>query len=197
MSFVPGPHVPRSSGPGVTLTYDDFVHFPDDGKRHELIDGEHFVTPSPTTKHQRIVINLSALVWSFLTTNDLGEVFGSPLDVVFSNFDVVEPDVQFISNARREVLTDKNVQGPPDLVVEVGSPSTRRRDEQTKLHLYERFGVSEYWVVDPELDVIKVYRRVEERYQRVAELTLSARDVLTTPLLPGLELPLEEIFPRA
>jgi Uma2 family endonuclease len=195
MGFVPGPDVPRSFGPGVKLTYDDFAHFPDDGKRHELIDGEHFVTPSPTTKHQKIVGNLFGFIWSFLKTHDAGELFGSPLDVVFSDFDVVEPDVLFIRNERRGMLTDKNVQGAPDLVVEVGSPATRRRDEQTKLHLYERFGVSEYWIVDPDLDVIKVYRHVEGRYQRAAELTLSARDVLTTPLLPGLELPLEEIFP--
>ena len=195
MSFVPGPDVPRPSGPGVKLTYDDFVHFPDDGKRHELIDGEHYVTASPNTKHQRIVLSLTNLIWNFLKRNPIGEVFGAPFDVVFSNFDVVEPDILYISNQRSRVLTEKNVQGAPDLVVEVGSPATRRRDEKTKLELYERVGVSEYWVVDPDLDVIKVYRSVEGRYQRVAELTLDGRDVLTTPLLPGLELPLTEIFP--
>jgi Uma2 family endonuclease len=194
MSLVPGQDLPPPSGSGVKLTYDDFVHFPDDGKRHELIDGEHYVTPSPNTKHQRIVSNLTGLIWSFLRVHRVGEVFGAPLDVVFSDFDVVEPDLLFVSNERRDVLTAQNVRGAPDLVVEIGSPSTRRRDELTKHRLYERFGVSEYWVVDPELDLIKVYRLAEGRYIRVSELTLAAGDVLTTPVLPGLELPLSAIF---
>ena len=194
MSFVTGSDVPGPIGPSVKLTYDDFVHFPDDGKRHELIDGEHYVTPSPNTKHQSIVFNLSGVIWGYLREHKVGVAFGSPLDVVFSDFDVVEPDVLFVSEARRKVLTSKNVQGAPDLVVEVGSPGTRRRDELIKHQLYERFGVSEYWVVDPDIDLIKVYRLVDGRYTRVSELTLRARDILTTPLLPGLELPLAEIF---
>jgi Uma2 family endonuclease len=197
MRFVASPEVRRASGPGVKLTYDDFVEFPDDGKRHELIDGEHYATPSRNTAHQRIVGNLSGLTWTFLRTNRIGVVFGSPVDVVFSDFDIVAPDLLFISNARRELLTELNVRGAPDLVVEVGSPDTRRRDELTKHRLYEQFGVSEYWVVDPDLDLIKAYRLVEGRYARTAELTLAAGDVLTTPLLPGLELPLASIFPKA
>jgi Uma2 family endonuclease len=86
------------------------------------------------------------------------------------------------------------VHGPPDLVVEIVSPGTRKRDETIKKRLYEGFAVSEYWVVDPELDMIKVYRRSEERHARVAELSLENKDVLTTPLLPGLEMPLSRIF---
>ena len=178
----------------VKLTYDDFVDFPDDGKRHELIDGEHYVTPSPNRTHQAIVRELLGLIWSYLKRHPAGEIYGAPFDVVFSDFDVVEPDLLFVSRERARVITEKNVQGAPDLVVEVGSPATRRRDEKTKLQLYERFGVQEYWVVDPDLDVIKVYQLVEGRYQRAAELTLAARDVLTTPLIPGLELSLADIF---
>jgi Uma2 family endonuclease len=195
MSFVPGSDVPRS-GPGVKLTYDDFVHFPDDGKRHELIDGEHYVTPSPNRSHQKIVGELFGLIWSYLKRHPAGEIYMAPFDVVFSDFDVVEPDLLFVSSERARVLTEKNVQGAPDLVVEVGSPATRRRDEKTKLQLYERFGVQEYWVVDPDLDAIKVYRLVEGRYQRAAELTLAAHNVLSTPLMPGLELSLADIFPE-
>ena len=192
MSFVPGSDVPPNRG--VKLTYDDFVHFPDDGKRHELIDGEHYVTPSPNTRHQTIVRELVVLIGTHLKRHPAGKIFTAPLDVVFSDFDVVEPDLLFVSSDRAQVLTEKNVQGAPDLVVEIGSPATRRRDEKTKLQLYERFGVQEYWVVDPDLDVIKVYRLVEGRYQRAAELTLAAHDVLSTPLIPGLELSLADIF---
>jgi len=181
--------------PGVKLTYDDFLLFPDDGKRHELIDGEHYVTPSPNTKHQTISMNLAGHLWNHLQAHPVGRVFTAPLDVVFSRFDVVEPDLLFISKARYEaVLTKANVQGSPDLVVEIGSPGTRRRDETLKQRLYERCGVSEYWVVDPTLDVIKVYRLVEGRYSRVHELMLENADVLTTPLLPGFDLPLRAIF---
>ena len=185
----------KPASPGLKLTYDDFVLFPDDGKRHELIDGEHYVTPSPNTKHQAVSLNLAGLLWSHLQEHPVGRVFTAPFDVVFTRFDVVEPDLLFISNARKaSVLTPANVQGAPDLVVEIGSPGTRRRDETLKQRLYERCGVSEYWVVDPELDVIKVYRSIEGRYQRVHELTREAGDVLTTPLLPNLKLPLTAIF---
>jgi Uma2 family endonuclease len=111
--------------------------------------------------------------------------------LVFSHFDVVEPDLLYVGNARRTVLTAKNVQGAPDLVVEIGSP---RRDEKLKHQLYERFDVTEYWVVDPDVDVVRVYRRVEGKCQRAHELSLDHGDVLTTPLLSGLEPKLSEIF---
>jgi len=192
MSLVTGSD--RPSRPGVKLTYDDFVLFPDDGKRHELIDGEHYVTTSPNLKHQAVSANLLGAIWAYLRQNPLGKVYGAPLDVVFSHFDVVEPDLLYVSEARRAVLTAKNVQGAPDLFVEIGSPSTRRRDEKLKHQLYEGFDVTEYWVVDPDIDVVRVYRRVEGKYQRAHELSLDHGDVLTTPLLPSLELPLSEIF---
>ncbi len=181
--------------PGVKLTYDDFVHFPDDGKRHELIDGEHYVTPSPNQKHQQIVTTLVGLLWGHLELTRFGKVFVAPFDVLFSDFDVLEPDLLYISESRLDqVLTDKNVRGAPDLVVEVGSPSTRRRDEKLKYQVYERFGVAEYRVVDPDLDVVKVHSLVDGRYVKARELSLDNGDVLTTPLLPGLEIPLRRLF---
>jgi len=192
---MPGNDAMRPASPGVKLTYDDFLLFPDDGNRHELIDGEHYVTSSPASKHQRIVWNLNGLLYIYLQDHKVGKAFGAPLDVIFSQFDVVEPDLLFVSTERAgKVLTETNVQGAPDLVVEIGSPSTRKRDETIKRRLYERFGVVEYWVIDPELDAIKVYRRSSDRYERVAELTLEAGDTLTTPLFPGLDLPLSKIF---
>jgi len=179
----------------VKLTYEDYVLFPDDGKRHELIDGEHFVTPSPSTKHQAISINLAGMMWRYLQERPIGRVFTAPFDVVFSDFDVVEPDVLYLSNERAAaVLTDKHARGAPDLVVEIGSRGTRKRDETIKRRLYERFRVQEYWVVDPALDSVRVYRQTGEQYERVVELTLERQDVLTTRLLPGLDFPLAKIF---
>jgi len=182
------------TNPGVKLTYDDFLLFPDDGKRHELIDGEHYVTPSPSRKHQAIVWNLITIIGPYLESHPVGRAFAAPFDVVFSNVDVVEPDLLFISNARLDVLTTKNVQGAPNLVVEIGSPGTRRRDEVIKRKLYERFGVEEYWVIDPEIETIAAYRHVGETYQRVLELAVERNDTLATPLLPQLTLPLQQIF---
>jgi Uma2 family endonuclease len=130
-------------GDGVKLTYDDFVLFPDDGQRHELIDGDHYVTPSPNLRHQRILSDLFGEIWSYLQQHPYGEVFLSPLDVILSRFDVVEPDLLYVSAGRRaEVLGAQWVEGAPDLVVEIGSKSTRRRDE-IKRDLYERFGVQD------------------------------------------------------
>ena len=127
--------------PSVKFTYDDFVLFPDDGKRHA--------------------------------------VFLAPFDVVFSNLDVVEPDLLYISRARRSVLTDKHVRGAPDLVVEVLSPGTRKTDEITKRKLYERRGVQEYWIVDPVRDTIKTYRRIEGALALATELLAEHNDTLT------------------
>jgi len=179
---------------GVKLTYDDFLLFPDDGMRHELIDGEHYVTASPNLEHQRVSGNLHLLIGNWLADHPIGRVFYAPLDVLFSRHDVVEPDLLYVSNARAETLTAANVQGAPDLVIEIGSPSTRQRDETIKRRLYERADVTEYWVVDPELDVIRVYRRTGPTFARPTELSREAGDTLTTPILPGLQLPLERIF---
>ena len=183
------------SGPAVKLTYDDFVLFPDDGQRHELIDGCHYVTPSPNVRHQVISGRLFALIWAYLDADPIGYVFHAPLDVVLSNVDVVEPDILYVSNARAgAILTPAHASGAPDLVVEIASPGTRRRDETIKRRLYERDGVTEYWVVDADIDVVRVYRRQGEVFGRPMELTRENSDVLSTPLLSGLDLPLERIF---
>jgi Uma2 family endonuclease len=172
--------------PGVKLTYDDFVLFPDDGKRHELIDGEHYVTPSPNRRHQQISGDLFAPIWTYLEAHPIGRVFHAPYDVVFSNFDVVEPDLLYVSNERAaDVITSLHVRGVPDIVVEIGSPGTRKRDETIKRRLYERMGVSEYWILDPETDAVRVYRRTAEAFDRTIELSREASDVLTTPCCPG------------
>ncbi len=189
-----GHAVRPAESPSVKFTYEDFLNFPNDARRHELIDGEHFVTPSPNTKHQQVSANLMFALRLRLREDPRGVVLAAPFDVVFSDLDVVEPDLLYISRGRFNVLTEKHVHGAPDLVVEILSPGTRKTDEVTKRKLYERFGILEYWVVDPELDTIKVYRRVQEAFVRVSELALEEGDALTTPLLPGFSATLREIF---
>jgi Uma2 family endonuclease len=195
MSGMAGSEEPRAAGPAVKLTYDDFVQFPDDGKRHELIDGEHYVTPSPNTRHQIISGTLYGLIWTWLQAHPMGRLFHAPYDVVFSDFDVVEPDLLYLSTERAEqVLTPLHARGAPELVIEIGSKGTRKRDATIKRRLYERAGVSEYWLVDPEIAAIRVYRREGEQFGPPVELSREAADVMTTPLLPGLDLPLARIF---
>ena len=178
------------------LTYDDFVLFPDDGKRHEIIDGEHYVTPSPNVRHQVLVRRLAyELEHYFRSQPQAGEVFIAPLDVLLSPYDIVEPDLFVVTGDQTGILTEKNVQGPPALVIEVLSKSTRKRDAQTKRRLFERTGVREYWLVDPELDAVQVFRPTPEgRLARVAELTAEDGGVVTTPLLPGCQIDLRELF---
>jgi Uma2 family endonuclease len=174
------------------LTYADFVQFPDDGLRHEIIEGEHFVTASPLTRHQRILLNLSYLIQGHLESHPIGEMYFAPVDVLLSEFNILVPDLIYISKQRAHILTLQNVQGAPDLVVEILSPSTSSRDRRLKRDVYERTGVQEYWIVDPDTDSITVYRRADQRFAE--PLRLGRHDALTTPLLPGLELPIDRIL---
>jgi Uma2 family endonuclease len=183
------PHVRR-------LTYDDFLLFPDDGMRHELIDGEHYVTPSPNLRHQELVGRLHFEIQLYLRQNSgRGRVFVAPLDVVFTRWDVVEPDLLFVTDDQSHILTANNVQGAPSLVVEVLSPYTRRTDQHTKRQLFDRGGVREYWVVDPDAADLTIYRRTDGGvFPMTCRLSAAAHDVLTTPLLPAFTLALDDLF---
>lgn len=182
---------------GVKLTWDDYVRFPEDGRRHELIDGEHFVTPAPTRTHQTIVMNLGGHLWQHLRQHPTGSVFNVSLDVILSEHDVVQPDLLYFSREREAAFEPSRwVKGAPNLVIEVASPSTRRRDETLKRHLYERYGVDEYWLVDPEAETILVLRLDGGAYREAERLSAESGDLLTTPLLPGLELALSEVFAK-
>lgn len=177
------------------LTYDDFLRFPDDGRRHELIDGAHCVTPSPATRHQRLSWRLAQVLGRYLDAHPIGEAFYAPYDVVLSVFDVVEPDLLLVLRDQIGVITHQHVRGAPALVVEILSSATREIDEGAKLRLYERSGVREYWLVDPELDQIAVFRRSPAgHFHRTPTLTRARRQVLSSPLLPEFELPLDEFF---
>lgn len=176
------------------LTYADYVAFPDDGMRHEIIDGEHYVTPSPVTRHQRISGRLFRLLANHVERHRLGEVFSAPFDVLLDVFDIVVPDLIYLSNEGARFLTAKNLQGPPDLVVEILSPSTKRRDQRLKRDLYERVGVREYWLVDPVANVVTVYRRGTRRFADSQHYSASRRETLKTPLLPKLRVSLGRLF---
>lgn len=178
------------------LTYADFLLFPDDGRRHELINGVHYVTPSPNLGHQELVGRLYLAIGNFLATRrHLGRVFLSPLDVVMSDYDVVEPDLLFVAGDQQAILTEANVQGPPALVVEVLSPGTRRRDEGIKRRLFDEKGVREYWLVDPKGRRVSVCRRAADgSLPMIASLDTDSNADLTSPLLPGFSLAVATLF---
>ncbi len=176
------------------LTYEDYLDFPEDGRRHEIIDGDHVVTPSPSTRHQAISMNLSFLIHSYLRQHPIGTLLAAPMDVVLSPVDVVQPDLVLITADRQELITAAHIAGAPDLVVEILSGSTRRRDEVAKRKLYARFGVREYWLVDPERETASVLRLDDDTASEVVLLSRAAGDHLATHLLPGLAIPLADIF---
>jgi len=179
-------------------TYELYALLPEDGRRHEIIGGEHYVTPSPDVRHQRVVAEVAFALTSVVKSGGQGVVLTAPCDVFLSETDTVQPDVLYISRERSAIMTETKIQGAPDLVVEVLSPSTRRRDEILKRDLYERFGVVEYWIVDPELETVKVWRRLSGAGFDEPLLCEGARmHRLTTPLLPELALDVATLFPAA
>jgi Uma2 family endonuclease len=172
-------------------THADLLAMPDDGKRREIIDGELLVTPSPMRPHQRISLKLAFAFETFLQVHPLGELLVAPMDVILGEHDVLEPDLLFVLNEHRDFLKDW-VRGAPDLVIEILSPTTETRDRGPKMKAYARYGVGEYWIVDPIAEAIEVYRLTEQGYQLAA---LCAKDQqVETPLLPGFSLPVSLIF---
>ena len=178
---------------GKHYTYEDFLKLPDDGKRYEIIDGELYVAPAPTTKHQRTTTRLTSTLDLHTRAGRLGEVFTAPLDVVLANDAIVEPDIVYVSRARRRILTDPNVQGAPDLVVEVISPSTTRRDQETKRDLYARYGVRYYWLAHPIEEWVRAYELGKDgAYELVAEAHKD--ETFAAPPFPDLAIQLAELW---
>ena len=147
------------STPGSKLTWNDYLDLPEDGRRHEIVDGEHHVTASPALNHQRVSRHIHFQLYEQIERTGKGEVFAAPTAVQLSEFDVVEPDLLVVLADHDGYLTATRVAGPPDLAVEILSPSSRRLDREIKLALYQRAGVDEYWIVDPVAQEVEKYRR--------------------------------------
>ncbi|MEP9411765.1 MAG: Uma2 family endonuclease [Candidatus Brocadia sp.] len=158
-----------SSVSSVKFTYKDYLLFPEGGKKHEIIDGERYMTPAPSIRHQRISGKIFRLLSDFVEKNVLGEVFCAPCDIIFPDTDVVQPDIIFISTENKHIIIESNIQGTPDLVIEVTSETTRRTDKVIKRRLYEKFRVKEYWIIDPAIDTVEVYKPTGTGYKKVAE----------------------------
>ena len=141
----------------VPYTYRDYCSLPDDGRRYELIDGDLFVTPSPATFHQTVSRRLQYALMTILENTGIAFVFDAPCDVILSDTTVMQPDLAIVRMDRKEIVAKRGLEGPPDVVVEILSPSTQDRDRHIKRAAYSRFGIGEYWIVDPAHGSIEVH----------------------------------------
>jgi Uma2 family endonuclease len=173
-------------------TYDDYAAIPDDGQRYEIVWGELYVMPAPSLLHQRIVLRLGALLYSLVARLGLGEVFVSPVDLKLAEDVTVQPDIVFVSREREAILTEANLSGAPDLVVEVLSPSTAAYDRATKGDVYAAFGVPHYWLLNPRGRSFEMYELCGGDY--VLARHAAGEGTLESPLFPGLQIELRALF---
>ena len=167
----------------VILTYDGIQTAPDDGLRRELLGGDLYVSPAPTPRHQDAVTELVVVLSAYAKLQG-GKAYPAPIDVVFSQIDAVQPDVVYIAPGRLSIIGPKNIQGAPNLLVEVLSPSSSDIDPVRKLATYARYAVPEYWIVDPATGLITAHSEpAGDRYQRVVASVDRTIEAIT---LPGL-----------
>jgi Uma2 family endonuclease len=178
---------------GRRFTYDDLESIPQEraGDRHEIIAGELVVTPSPVPRHQIVSINLTRILDQFVFARELGTLLYAPIDIRFSADNVLIPDIVFIAQARDDIIGEKVIEGPPDLVVEILSPGTRQRDLKTKRALYARFGVAEYWLVDPEVRTVTMLNLVDDSYETIPS---AENGTIHSHVLPGLAVDPSAVF---
>ena len=175
----------------VRLRYQDYAKTPDD-ERYELIDGELIMSASPNLPHLRNQTKLGYFIVQFVNLNDLGEVFYSDADIVLSESDVLKPDLSFVSKERAHILTYANIQGAPDLVVEILSPSTARRDWGVKRELYAKHGVKEYWIADPANKIVWVMLLRNGVLE--VQQTCHPGDTIASSVLAGFTVKVDDIF---
>jgi Uma2 family endonuclease len=142
----------------IVLTYEDFVALPDDGRRYELHEGELAVSPAPTPRHQRIIGNLFLILAPHVRASGRGEIFLSPFDCILTNITVVEPDLVYVDEERRRLVSERALEGSPSLAIEVLSAYSINTDRRRKMALYAAHDVPWYWIVDPDARTIEAYR---------------------------------------
>lgn len=176
----------------VLITYDQIVKMPEfpESPVLEIFNGELFMPPSPNIKHQRISRKLGFLIIKFVEENDLGEVFQAPTDIKLSDENLVVPDIFFISQERRSIIKESYIEGPPDLVIEILS-SNRNNDLIYKKGIYEEFGVTEYWIIDPEAETLMMCTLENKSFQ---VKMFSASESINSNMISNFSFYLSEIF---
>src|SRR5581483_5816003 len=183
--LIPGDANMAVKVPRAVLTWEHYVELPNDGKRYEIIEGELYVSPAPSEKHQRVATNLIVVLGVHNATRRLGRVYAAPFDVRLGWSDIVQPDVLFVSRERAQVITSARIDGAPDLMVEIISPSSVKTDEEIKRNLYAKYGVKYYWIIDPFAEWIRAYELgADGLYELVAEAR--GRAMFSAPPFPDL-----------
>lgn len=178
--------------PHVRFLAEDIWDTPDDGNRYEVIDGELFVTPPPVYAHQYASGELHITIGSYLREHPLGIIVSAPVGLVLDAGNGIQPDLIYVSNERRSIITERGIEGVPDLVVEILSPSTRSRDRGVKQRRYAAAGIPHYWILDPRRRTLEALELGEEGYGRPAVYRPGA--VFRPALFPGLEIPIDALF---
>lgn len=173
------------------FTYHEYQFLPED-KRYEIMEGELYVLPAPNESHQRISRNLEYALMQYLETNPIGELYHAPFDIILSNENVVQPDIIIILNQRKGIINPKNVKGAPDVVIEILSPSAPERDKDIKFKLYAKYGVKEYWIVDPYAQSIEIFKNSQTGFDLVK--TFMPGVALTSTILPESAIDLTKVF---
>ncbi|NLI94134.1 MAG: helix-turn-helix domain-containing protein [Peptococcaceae bacterium] len=177
-------------------TYEDYLKLPEEpGYRYEILEGILIKEPSPTMHHQRLCATLFRQLADFFDSFDpKGELFFAPLDVTLTNRNVVQPDILFISGSRRGNLYEERIDGPCDLVIEIMSPTNRRKDRLQKMEIYRKAGIPHYWLADPEESTLEAFMLKGENYALI--VAGGPGDKFIHPDFPGLDLDLERVFHR-
>lgn len=178
--------------PKPNFSYAEYLKLPDD-QRYEVLEGELAMTPAPGMDHQGILVELTAVLHPIIRKQGLGRLFVAPFDVILSDHTVVQPDLLFVRAERLAIVQERGVFGAPDLVIEILSPSTAQRDREVKRQLYGKYGVREYWILDPSARTVEILTQQGdglETWQRYV-----ADGILHSPILQGLTVNLVEIFP--
>lgn len=171
------------------LTYDDYCCYPNDGRRHEIIDGVHYVNPAPSTYHQHVSKRLQYQLYTKIELAGHGVMYDAPVDVHLTDHDVVQPDLVVILNAKKNIVTPAKVKGVPDLLVEILSPSSIDHDRLRKRNLYERCGIPEYWILDP------FDHKLEQLVLRGGSYELEPESNTVRPtFIEGIVIPLSEVW---
>lgn len=175
-----------------SYTYQDYLDLPEDGNRYEIINGELIMVAAPITFHQVVSGNIEYELRTFVKNQKCGFVFDAPIDVKFSESNIVQPDILYVSNKNQAILTENNISGAPDLIIEILSQSTAYYDLVEKKQLYERFEVSEYWIVDPKKQWIENYILQNGKYGKYQRLEKAGK--INSKILPGWELDWQTVF---
>ena len=178
--------------PKVPFTYREYCYLPDDGRRYELVNGELYVTPAPAPFHQTVSRRLQYALMTALENTGDALVFNAPCDVILDERTVVQPDLVIVRKNRKSIISERGIEAPPDVVVEILSPSTKGQDIHLKRATYAHFSIPEYWIVDADLGRIDVFTLREDGYHLVERFDRAS--TLRSPSFEQISIPLEPVF---